>query len=128
MVGLLPISKLHREHRLWVAELNFCKVEIGLFETHLQKLAAHIISRDVAAKVEHFQNRFICQKEVIDQLQHDLNTAEHQLVSFVQNHNSPTIGTLRMDNHPVLRDEMSVFRKLYGELKNEFRRFEAGCL
>lgn len=128
MVGTLPVSKLHLEHRLWIAELNFYKEELAIFETHLAQLAAQEISRETAAKVEHFQNRFICQKEVIGQLKHDLNTAEHQLVSFVQSHALPNISTLRMDNHPVLRDEMATFRKLYGELKGEFRRFEAACL
>ena len=125
MVGTLPIPKLHLEYRLWIAELQFAKEEIGIFERHLETLVNKRYLPEVTVQVEHFQNCFIREKEVIDILKHDLHGAEVQLVSFVKQLSGMGLESIRMDNHGKLRDQMATFRKLYGELKHEFRRFEA---
>jgi hypothetical protein len=33
-----------------------------------------------------------------------------------------------MDNHTKLRDDVLTFKKIFKELKEEFRRFEADCM
>lgn len=126
MTGTLPIPKLHLEYREWVAELDFAKEEISIFEKHLARLL-DIQTRmaPAAAMAEHFQNCFIRQKEVIDHLKHDLHGAENQLVVFVKELSGMGLHSIRMDNHGKLRDQMNTFRKLYTELKQDFRRFEA---
>lgn len=125
MVGTVPIPKLHLEYRLWIAELQFAKEEIRIFEHHLEELVSKNFLIEVTAQVEQFQNRFIREKEVIDTLRHDLHGAEVQLVAFVKKLSGMGLESIRMDNHSKLRDQMNTFRKLYGELKQEFRRFEA---
>lgn len=125
MTGTLPLPKLHLEYNLWMAELNFAKEEIQIFEKHLVDLVNKYTRTEVTAQIEHFQNSFIRHKEVIDQLKHDLHGAEKQLARFVQEVSGMTLESFRMDNHGKLRDQMHTFRKLYTELKQEFRRFEA---
>jgi hypothetical protein len=75
--------------------------------------------------VEQFQNKFILQKEIIDHLKHDLNGSEKQLASFASELSGMGLESIRMDNHTKLRERMATFRKLYTEMKNEFRWFEA---
>jgi hypothetical protein len=128
MVPTLPIPKLHLEHNLWIAELLFAKEEIGLFERYLENEFSESNPTEVNAQIEQFQNRFICHKEVIDYLKHDLNLAERQLVGYVKQVSGMGLDYIRMDNHVNLRDRMKTFRKIYNDLKNEFRRFEAQCI
>lgn len=125
MTGTLPLPKLHLEYNLWMAELNFAKEEIQIFEKHLTKLVSRYTQTEVTAQIEHFQNSFIRHKEVIDTLKHDLHGAEKQLVNFVKEVSGMTMASFRMDNHGKLRDQMNTFRKLFTELKQEFRHFEA---
>lgn len=124
MFPTITIPELHREYRLWIAELNFCKEEICIFEGHLEE----VIDRhtDVATKsqVEHFQNQFIRQKEVIDELKHKLHGSERQLASFVKELSGLGLESIKMDNHTKLRDDMRTFQKIYTELKADFRHIE----
>ena len=125
MVGTIPIPKLHLEYRLWIAELQFAKEEIRIFEHHLEELINKNFLIEVTAQVEQFQNRFIREKEVIDELKHKLHISEKQLAGFVKDLSGMGLESIRMDNHSKLRDDMHIFRKIYCSLKEEFRRFES---
>ena len=124
----ISIPKLHTEYTAWMEELVFYKEEIKIFEHQLENLTVKSTDRDVLAQVEHFQNVFIRQKEVIDILKHNLNVSEKQLTAFVKKMSGMGLSSIKMDNHTRLRDEMQTFRKLFNELKFEFRRFESQCM
>jgi hypothetical protein len=124
MIATISIRSLHMEYQLWTRELVFYKEEIKIFEDHLSAILDRNNKNGVPAQVEHFQNQFILQKEVIDFLKHDLIVSERQLASFVQELSGDGIDGIKMDNHSKLRERMSTFRKIYREIKNEFRRFE----
>lgn len=128
MLATTTIPTLHSEHRVWTNELNFFKDEIKIFERRLAAVANRNEGLTVTAQVEHFQNRFIREKEVIDELKHNLSLNERQLAGFVKELNGLGLQSIRMDSHAKLRNDMQTHRKLYTELKNEFRRFEAFCL
>ena len=125
MTPTISIRSLHLEYQLWMRELTFYKEEIKIFESHLEILVRNNTAMEVRAGVEHFQNQFIRQKEVIDQLKHNLNISEKQLAAYAYDLSGSGIENGRLDNHPVLREEMIIFRKIYKELKADFRRFEA---
>lgn len=126
MFPTITIPKLHREYRIWVNELSFYKEEVVQFEKNLQAVVNKSTGRQARALVEHFQNRFIREKEVIDELKHKLHSSERQLAAFVKELSGLGLECIRMDNHVNLRDEMRTFRRRFTELKTEFRRFEAG--
>ena len=124
MYPTISISSLHLEYQLWVRELIFYKEEIKIFENHLQMVLQRNSKSEVKAQVEHFQNQFIRQKEVIDILKHNLNISEKQLAAFAYDLSGAGSESIKMDNHAALRQEMIIFRKLYKELKHDFRLFE----
>jgi hypothetical protein len=124
MIATISIRSLHMEYQLWTRELIFYKEEIKIFEDHLEALLKRNNKNGVLANVEHFQNQFILQKEVIDYLKHDLNVSERQLAGFVYEMSGDGIDNIKMDNHGKLRERMTTFRKIYKDIKNEFRRFE----
>jgi ASC-1-like (ASCH) protein len=105
--------------------LNFYKEEIKIFERQLEQLLNKNPVDEVCPRVEQFQNKFILQKEIIDHLKHDLNVSEKQLASFASELSGMGLESIKMDNHTKLRERMATFRKLYTEMKTEFRWFEA---
>ena len=125
MVQTISVRSLHLEYQLWIRELTFYKEEIKIFENHLENLVCKNTSQKMRAQAEQFQNQFILQKEVIDHLKHDLHVSEKQLAAFVHELSGGHLENVRMDNHPVLRDRMATFRKIYKDVKEEFRRFES---
>jgi hypothetical protein len=125
MTPTVSIKSLHLEYRLWINELTFYKEEILIFERHLEELVNSYTGENISAEIEKFQNQFICQKEVIDVLKHDLNTSERQLAAFARELSGNALESVKMDNHVRLRERMITFRKLFTELKEDFRRFES---
>jgi hypothetical protein len=125
MIPTISIRSLHLEYRLWVNELNFYKEEIKIFERQLETLVIKNPLDELSAKFEQFQNKFILQKEIIDHLKHDLNISEKQLATFVHELSGMGLENIKMDNHTRLRERMATFRKLYTEMKNDFKSFEA---
>jgi hypothetical protein len=128
MVSTLPIPQLHQEYTTWMAELTFYKEELRIFEQHLALLLNENKTSAVAARAEQYQNQFIRHKEVIDELKHRLGMSERQLKAFVQAVQGMGLSSIKMDNHPELRKEMQTFRKMFNELKEAFRKFEASCV
>lgn len=124
MYPTITIPKLHTEYRQWIAELNNNKEEISRFEKHLEAVVNNNTNVGARAQVEHYQNQFIREKEVIDELKHKLNISERQLAGFVKELSGLGLESIKMDNHCKLREEMQIFRKIYAELKGNFRRFE----
>jgi hypothetical protein len=125
----VSLQSLHLEYKLWIAELSFDIEMIRIFESRLEKIAAdNWDSKEELKKVEHFQNQFIRQREVIDELKHDLHTSEVQLTVFIEEMAPVGYDAERMDNHSGLRERFFTFRKIFNELKDEFHSFEAGMI
>lgn len=118
------LDDLHFEHQVWLSTLAFCKDEIKIFRHRLEEVIVRNTKTDVRAGVEAFENRFIRQDEVIDQLAHDIRAAEQVLVNDVKE--NPIASDHRFyPDHVVLRDRMTSFEKIYRDTKDEFMRFVA---
>jgi hypothetical protein len=83
-------------------------------------MAKEKLPRTLLAEVEHFQNTFICQKEVIDKLRHDLPDSRHKVENIFN-----VLRSVNDDAQHALADRMETFRRIYGELKQEFRQFRS---
>ena len=84
-------------------------------------------NRDVLTRLEHFQNQFILQNEVADILLHDLNGHEQFLADNAKE-SIVAIDRKAFSDHPVMRDRMDTFIKLYRELRKEYMQFLSGVL
>jgi hypothetical protein len=124
MITTLPPHKLHLEYQFWLAELNFDIELIKTFEAHLAFISSHNNSKESTPHIEQFQNRFIRQREVIDELKHDLNISEKQLAAFLRDMATVGYENERLDNHSELRERFLIFRELFDDLKTRFRYFE----
>ncbi len=124
MESTASIELFQEELQSWKRELSSSKEEIKSFEKELAGLASHSHNRDIFPHIEHFQNNFIRQKEVIDELRHDLPDSPRRLETIFY---SSSNGGDR-DVHAELADRMDMFRKLYQELIEKFQQFEADHL
>lgn len=118
----VSIEQFQDELQSWKRELSSSKEEIKSFEKELADLACRKHDREVLAHVEHFQNNFIRQKEVIDELRHDLPDSRYKVENIFNSRFQSQDND--HDAHAHLNDRMETFRKLYHELKDDFQRFE----
>jgi hypothetical protein len=125
MESTVSIDQFQEELQSWKHELSSFKQQIRHFEHQLEAMSAKKLPKDLLAQVEHFQNSFICQKEVIDKLRHDLPDSRHKVEHIFKNIHFVKTEQKGSDAHDVLRERMDTFRKLYGEVSNDFNSFEA---
>jgi hypothetical protein len=126
MESTVSIGQFQEELQTWKHELSSSKQQIRHFESQLEHLSTHRLPKDLLAQVEHFQNNFICQKEVIDKLRHDLPDSPHKVERMFRGGFHPQ--DTGKDMHEVMGERMNTFRKLFEDLKDEFRRFESDWL
>ncbi len=118
------IGDLHFDHMEWLNSLQFYKEEIGIFERRLEEIVRRNNMHEVMAELEHFQNQFIREKEVIDELRHDIKGHENMLEKEAKEH-PVAIDHRYFTDHTDLRDRFHTFEKIYHELKAEFRQWLA---
>ena len=78
------ISDLHFELNLWLNEFKFYKDEIQIFNHRLEEIVSKNTGMEVMSEVEHFQNQYIRQSEVIDVLRHEVKQHENMLENEVK--------------------------------------------
>lgn len=118
------ITDLHSDHAMWLNILQFCKEEIGIFEKRMEDIAKRNTGHEVMAQLEHFQNQYIREREVIDELRHDIKQHENSLERIAKEHPVAIDHVLFKDHH-ALRERVATFEKLYQELKTAFMRWLA---
>lgn len=116
------LDELHFEHQLWRSEIRFYADELKIYQNRLDEIASKNNSTEVVKQIEHFQNSFIIQKEQLDITNHEIKVHEEALVKFAKE-NPIAIDHRLFDDHTVIHEKVDTFRKLYTELKNEFKRF-----
>jgi multidrug efflux pump subunit AcrB len=118
------LNEVHANLITWVNELKFYKDEVKTFQSRLEEVVKQNNKPEVMAEVEHFQNQFIRQNEVIDELKHEFKQVDNQIVTNVMS--NPVASDHRSMEMPAeLLDQHDTFLKIYGELKVEFEKFLA---
>jgi len=114
-------SDLQQQINSWKSNVDNARQEMRKMRGRLEQMAHRKTDTDMLIHVEHFQNQFICQMEVADELFHDLKQSAKKLM------NNGILAIVH-DDRPVddvgtLHDRMETFQKLYGELRHEFEQF-----
>ena len=121
------ISDLHFEHKLWKRQLDFYRDELTIFDHRLEELVKRWSNIEVLSQLEQFQNRFVREREVIDELRHDIHEHATVLAQYAEEH-PVAINHVRFEDQVSLRDRMETFQKLFDELKQSFLVFVARYL
>lgn len=116
------IDELHFEHKLWTSKMNFYLDEVAIFENRLSELVLRNTKVEVTSQIEHFQNQFIRQREVAQEIISKCNDHEKFLVNQAIEH-PVAINHVFFADHTKLRDEAETFDKIYSDLKVEFMSF-----
>ncbi|PSL22609.1 hypothetical protein [Chitinophaga ginsengisoli] len=107
----------------WKDEVNSTRESLRSMRSQLEQLSISKTDDESLAQIEHFQNQFICQEEKADELRHDLKQSARK----ISDNGKPLIlhDDRPVDDFDVLQDRMHTFRKLYNELRDEFKAFSA---
>lgn len=118
------IYQLHEDHKQWLNNLVFYKDELKIMQNRIAEIAQKNSSKEVLALVEHFQNQFIVQKELIDTISHDLKLHEQALEKEVKK-NETAIDHRKFPVHLDELESMQSFEKIFNELRKELNLFLA---
>lgn len=112
--GMDPrLMRIHFDHTMWLNSLRFYREELYIFKGHLEQFVRTTAEHDQMEQVEHFQNKFLRETEVIDELGHAIKVHEGRLQGSTLEQAASV--------HTDLTDRMATYERLYAELKMEFR-------
>lgn len=115
-------NDLRYDHNIWENELNFYKKELGIFETRLVEMLKRKPTRDLLRELEQYQNQFIRQKQVVDNVNHKIHLYDDELkgipAEIMLSNESNEIT-----KHRELESDIRITRKLYFELRDRFSTY-----
>ncbi len=123
----MHLGDLHAEFTGWIGNLLFYKDELSSLQKRLEEVVKKNNKMEIMSEVEHFQNQFIRQREVIDILKHDIRAAEKHIAINAQ-HNPVASAARLIESPESLQDQYDTFIKIYNELKAEFEQFLSKAL
>lgn len=106
-------------HISWNSVLDLTRDEILSFEKRLQEIVKVNTDKSILAQAEHFQNQFIRQKEVMDELRHDIHEDELRIAQNVKE-NSVAAEHRKLEENFELKKQFEKFNKLFIDLKIEY--------
>lgn len=117
-------QQFQHENKTWSRLLDFFKQENSILKNRLAEVVDYSVDKEFLALAEQFQSRFILKDEYIDELRHDINVQDIDLLNSNQ---------LLTDNKLIklqekLRNEMEHFEKDFNNLKNEFNKYLSSVL
>ena len=102
--------------------MKFYLDELNIFENRLGELATRNTKIEVTAQIEHFQNQFIRQKEVAQQLISKCKDHDKFLANQAKAH-PVAIDHVLFADHTKLHEETATYDKIYKALKKEYMKF-----
>jgi hypothetical protein len=114
----------HAENSEWMNKLKFYKDEISILDKRLGEIAAKNNHQEVLAKVEHFQNQFIIQKNNIEEITHAIGKHEAALEKEIDK-NPTAVEHRKFEFHDRQKEQVESFEKNFSTIRNEFNQFSA---
>jgi len=115
-------SDLYFEHKQWRRELFFWEDELKSFKNRLDEIVKRWTDKNVLAQLEHYQNQFIIQEDVINKFQDDIFLHETNIAAHSKK-GERVLNKKLVKKHIEFRNHMDVQRRVYTDLKKEFYRF-----
>jgi hypothetical protein len=117
-------ADMHAEHRQWQENLLFYQDELRTFQDRLREVTSKNPGAEVQAWVEHFQNQFTIQQELIDELNHHFREHERAIKDSLQSSDASD-SEARLNDHAEEKGKMKVFERFQQELKKDLNKFLA---
>ena len=120
--GRVYVKDLSFDHELWDNEMKFYRNELEIFDHRLGQDVVRLTDNEALRQLEHFQNQFIRQNEVLDILNKRVRQNRKNLSR------SSVEGAIATDHKFVseygeLREEFAIFESIYSDLKKKFVDF-----
>lgn len=120
--GRVYVKDLNFDHELWDNEMKFYRNELEIFEHRLEQDVVRLTENDALRDLEHFQNQFIRQNEVLDILNKKVRKNRKRIARVGVDGGVADDHDL-VKNYVALRDEFEMFEKIYYGLKRKFVDF-----
>lgn len=117
-----PITQLHAEVTEWISDAKLVRSETETFQKELTEIAKKNNHEEAMKGVEHFQNQFVRQTEVSDELIHDLHVIDRQLAEDAANTKKDSDLVFDRENASI-KDRVETNNKIFAELKKEYHSF-----
>jgi len=112
---------MHAQHAEWQNKIKFYRDELAELNKQLDDVVMSKPNQELMATIEHFQNQFTVQSEVLDIMRHDFK--QHENAIEAEQAQSMTHGPSLADDHKGHEERLSQFEKLFKELREEFGEF-----
>ncbi|MEO7308214.1 MAG: hypothetical protein ABIR78_12960 [Ferruginibacter sp.] len=117
-------DQFHHENKTWGRLLEFFKQENTFLKNRLSEVVDPSTDKDFLALAEQFQNKFILKDEYIDELRHDINAQDMDLL----NNKNSIVDNKLLKRQEKLRNEMEYFEKDFSRLRNDFNKYLSAVL
>ncbi len=117
-------SALETEHLVWLKHLAFYKEQLGVMEREIADFVQSKPPKSILPKVEQFQNQFIHQRNVIDELRHKVKAHENE-IERMTNFALEYLRDRVTREHIVVKAEYKRFVELFLAMEQDFHDFLA---
>ncbi len=112
---------MHARHAEWQNKIKFYRGELEKLNKQLDEVVMNKPPQEQMAEIEHFQNQFTVQAEVLDIMRHDFKQHENAIEALQQDNNGKDESL--QDKHKSHEDRLAQFEKIFKELREEFNGF-----
>ena len=116
----VDMQDLHAEHLSWKKDLEFYLDDLAVLTHRLEDVVTKNGNGEIMRWVEHYQNQFIRQQEVNDEIRHQINVHEDLLVKKKK---KGAEAKSSVGDHRHMRATMDTYKSMYHDLKTEFMVF-----
>jgi uncharacterized protein YdhG (YjbR/CyaY superfamily) len=115
---MFSVLELRSQIELWEQYFQDSKSEIQNLQGELTWYQVNNTTREAAIQVEHFQNQFFLQQQIIGDISRQLRISARLLI---RKDPKAILEENYLSSINSLAEQMETFQKLYGDLKEEFR-------
>ncbi len=115
------LNQMHSEHAEWQSRIKELKSQIQKCNDQLAEMVMAKPDAELLAQIEHFQNQFTIQREVLDIMRHDFKQHENA----IESHQRGELNQIEKLNqlHLNSKERLDEYNRIFSELKDEFSSF-----
>lgn len=115
------LNQMHSEHAQWQSKIKELKSQLLKCNDQLAEMVMAKPDTELLALIEHFQNQFTIQREVLDIMRHDFKQHENA----IEAHQREEMNQLEKLNefHIKSKERLDEYDRIFSELKDEFSNF-----